>query len=77
MLGADASELYAKNQYNLLALMMKDNVITIDWDDEVLACTALTHDGKIKDVKPTPQANPADAHKHKKDDKTNPAPKAA
>jgi NAD(P) transhydrogenase subunit alpha len=31
LLGEDASELYAKNQYNLLALMMKDNIITIDW----------------------------------------------
>ena len=27
LLGEDASELYAKNQYNLLALMMKDNII--------------------------------------------------
>jgi len=49
MLGADASELYAKNQFNLLALMMKDNVIAIDWSDEVLAKTALTHDGKLCD----------------------------
>jgi len=47
LLGADASTLYAKNQYNLLALMMKDNIITIDWTDEVLAKTALTHDGKL------------------------------
>jgi NAD(P) transhydrogenase subunit alpha len=47
MVGADASELYAKNQYNLLALMMKDNIVTIDWSDEVLAKTALTHDGKL------------------------------
>jgi len=47
LLGEDASELYAKNQYNLLALMMKDNIITIDWTDEVLAKTALTHDGKL------------------------------
>jgi H+-translocating NAD(P) transhydrogenase subunit alpha len=47
LLGEDASELYAKNQYNLLALMMKDNVIKIDWSDEVLAKTALTHDGKL------------------------------
>jgi NAD(P) transhydrogenase subunit alpha len=51
LLGEDASELYAKNQYNLLALMMKDNVIIIDWDDEILARTALTHAGKL--------ANPA------------------
>jgi NAD(P) transhydrogenase subunit alpha len=49
LLGADASTLYAKNQYNLLALMMKDNIITIDWTDEVLAKTALTHDGKLCD----------------------------
>jgi len=48
LLGEDASELYAKNQYNLLALMMKDNIITIDWDDEILAATALTHAGKLK-----------------------------
>src|ERR1700678_4416970 len=47
LLGEDASELYAKNQFNLLALMLKDNIVTIDWDDEVLAGTALTHDGKL------------------------------
>ena len=47
LLGEDASELYSKNQYNLLALMLKDNVVTLDWDDEVLAKTVLTHDGKM------------------------------
>jgi len=46
LLGEDASELYAKNQYNLLALIMKDNVIKIDWSDEILAGTVLTHAGK-------------------------------
>jgi NAD(P) transhydrogenase subunit alpha len=50
LLGADASTLYAKNQYNLLALMMKDNIITIDWTDEVLAKTCLTHNGKLSDA---------------------------
>jgi NAD(P) transhydrogenase subunit alpha len=57
LLGADASELYAKNVFNLLALMLKDNVITIDWTDEVLAKTALTHAGKLCDgevAKPAP-----------------------
>jgi NAD(P) transhydrogenase subunit alpha len=49
LLGRDASELYAKNQYALLALMMKDNIITIDWTDEVIAKTALTHDGELCD----------------------------
>jgi NAD(P) transhydrogenase subunit alpha len=49
LLGEDASELYAKNQYNLLALMLKDNVVAIDWSDDVLARTALTHGGKRMD----------------------------
>jgi len=48
LLGGDASELYAKNQYNLLALMLKDNVIQIDWDDEILSQTVLTHAGENK-----------------------------
>lgn len=52
-LGADASELYAKNQFNLLALMLHDNIVTIDWTDEVLAKTALTHDGKLCDADKT------------------------
>ena len=30
--------------------MMKDNIVTIDWADEVLAKTALTHDGKLCDA---------------------------
>ncbi len=49
-LAEDASELYAKNQFNLLALMLKDNVIKIDWDDEILAKTVLTHAGERKDI---------------------------
>jgi NAD(P) transhydrogenase subunit alpha len=48
LLGEDASELYAKNQYNLLALFIKDNVVTIDWSDEILAKTVLTHAGVNK-----------------------------
>ena len=50
LLGEDASQLYAMNQYNLLALMLHDNVVTIDWTDEILAATALTHAGKRCDV---------------------------
>jgi NAD(P) transhydrogenase subunit alpha len=46
LLGRDASELFARNQYNLLALMLKDNVIAIDWQDEILAKTVLTHAGQ-------------------------------
>jgi NAD(P) transhydrogenase subunit alpha len=47
LLGDDASALYAKNQYALLALFMKDNIVTVDWTDEVVAGTCLTHDGKL------------------------------
>jgi NAD(P) transhydrogenase subunit alpha len=49
MLGEDASALYAKNQFNLLSLFLKDNIITIDWSDEIIAKTALTHEGKMAD----------------------------
>jgi NAD(P) transhydrogenase subunit alpha len=59
LLGEDASTLYAKNQYNLLALMMKDNIITLNWDDEVLAKTVLTHDGKLHSDKPEHDAYPS------------------
>ncbi len=49
LLGDDASNLYAHNQYNFLALILKDNVVTIDWSDEVLSKTALTYAGKMLD----------------------------
>ena len=58
LLGEDASELYSKNQYNLLALMMKNNIITIDWDDEILARTVLTHNGERKNAAPDAHAKP-------------------
>ena len=59
LLAEDASELYAKNQFNLLALMMKDNIVVIDWDDEILAKTALTHDGKLMNETVKPNAKVA------------------
>lgn len=48
LLGEHASELYAKNQYNLIELFMKGGAINIDWTDEVLAKSCLTHAGEIK-----------------------------
>jgi NAD(P) transhydrogenase subunit alpha len=48
MLGEHASELYAKNQFNLIELFVKDKTVNIDWSDEVLAKTVLTHGGEIK-----------------------------
>lgn len=60
LLAQDASELYAKNVAALLTLMMKDNIITLNWDDEVLAKTVLTHDGKMHSDKSEHEAYPSD-----------------
>src|SRR5690606_5202056 len=40
-----ASEMYARNVYNFLALSLKDGALAMDWDDELLARTCLAHDG--------------------------------
>lgn len=48
LLAEDASALYARNAFHLLELMLKDNVITIDWTDAVLAGTVLTEGGQNK-----------------------------
>lgn len=48
LLGEHASELYAKNQFNLLELMIKDKSLNLDWNDEIIAKTVLTHAGEIK-----------------------------
>jgi NAD(P) transhydrogenase subunit alpha len=48
MLGEHASELYAKNQFNLIELFLKEGAVALDWNDEVIANTALTHAGEIR-----------------------------
>jgi NAD(P) transhydrogenase subunit alpha len=48
LLGEHASQLYAKNVCNLLRLMVKDKALQLDWEDEILAKSALTHAGEIK-----------------------------
>jgi NAD(P) transhydrogenase subunit alpha len=70
LLAEDASELYARNQYSLLELMLKDNIITIDWKDEVLAATVLTFAGELKtheakkDPPPTAKHKASGGHAH-------------
>ncbi|KSU70719.1 NAD(P) transhydrogenase subunit alpha [Pseudarthrobacter enclensis] len=44
----DASRLYAKNVANLLALMVKDGALDLDFGDEVVAGACLTHDGEVR-----------------------------
>ncbi|SER04279.1 NAD(P) transhydrogenase subunit alpha [Solimonas aquatica] len=49
LLAEHASELYAKNQFNLIELMFdKDKKFAVNWEDEVLAKACLTHAGEIK-----------------------------
>ena len=50
LLGEHASELYAKNVQSLLELLIKDGALAVDWSDEVIAGTALTHAGEIKNA---------------------------
>ncbi|MBT2249444.1 Re/Si-specific NAD(P)(+) transhydrogenase subunit alpha [Arthrobacter sp. BHU FT2] len=44
----DASRLYARNVANLLALMVKDGALDLDFGDEVVAGACLTHDGEVR-----------------------------
>jgi NAD(P) transhydrogenase subunit alpha len=48
LLGEHASELYARNQFNLIELFLKDQAVQLDWTDEILARTVLTHAGEIR-----------------------------
>jgi NAD(P) transhydrogenase subunit alpha len=43
-----ATEMYAKNLFNLLSPFIKEGELELDWEDEVIKNTALTHDGEIK-----------------------------
>ncbi len=43
-----ASEMYSKNLFNLLQLMIQEGELKLDWEDEVIAGSCLTHDGEIK-----------------------------
>jgi NAD(P) transhydrogenase subunit alpha len=43
-----ASEMYARNLFNLLKPALPKGELAIDWSDEVFAGAVLTHDGQIK-----------------------------
>ena len=43
-----SSEMYARNLFNFLSLMLKDGALALDWDDELIAKTCLTHGGEIR-----------------------------
>jgi len=46
-LAQDASALYARNLYHFVQLLVEDGQIAIDWDDEIIAKTALVKQGEI------------------------------
>ncbi|MBS0289586.1 MAG: NAD(P) transhydrogenase subunit alpha [Proteobacteria bacterium] len=48
MVAKDASNMYAKNLTNFLALLVKDGKLNIDWQDEILSQSVLTHQNEIK-----------------------------
>lgn len=47
-LGRNASEMYARNLYNFISPAIDEGELKIDWEDEVFAASALTHEGDIK-----------------------------
>lgn len=42
-----ASEMYAKNLYNFLSPFIKDGVLTLDWEDDIIKGACLTKDGQF------------------------------
>jgi NAD(P) transhydrogenase subunit alpha len=47
-LSIHASEMYARNIINLLSLMVKDKELNLDWNDEIISGSCVTHMGEIK-----------------------------
>ncbi len=46
-IAADASSLYAKNLVAFLELILKDGVVSVDLDDEILKASAITRGGTV------------------------------
>jgi len=42
------SEMFSRNLFNFLAPMLSEGLLKLDWDDEVIAGTALTHAGEVR-----------------------------
>lgn len=43
-----ASDMYARNLFIFLSLMVKDGALHLDWEDDLVLGTCLTHGGEIK-----------------------------
>jgi len=42
-----ASEMYARNIWNLLNIMHQEGDFTLDWEDEILAGAVVTREGQV------------------------------
>lgn len=47
-LAAHASEMYARNLLNFVTPLFGESGLAIDWDDEIYAKSALTHEGELR-----------------------------
>jgi H+-translocating NAD(P) transhydrogenase subunit alpha len=43
-----SSDMYARNLFNFLSLMIKDGALHLDFEDDLIAGTCLTHGGEIR-----------------------------
>ena len=43
-----ASQLYARNVIELMKLMIKDGKLNLDFKDEIINATCVTHDGEVR-----------------------------
>src|SRR6185312_3382812 len=57
-IAVDASQLYARNILNFLALIVKDKALTIDAADEIIKGTLLTRDGAVVHPALAPKSPP-------------------
>jgi NAD(P) transhydrogenase subunit alpha len=70
-IAASASLLYAKNLLTFLQTLVKDGALAIDFDDEIVKATALTHGGKVVHPKfgGEAEAPASEAHEKPADEK--------
>ena len=44
----DASKMFSKNMYNFLSLMIQKGSVHLNWDDDILLNTCISHQGEVK-----------------------------
>ncbi|HEX9988612.1 MAG TPA: Re/Si-specific NAD(P)(+) transhydrogenase subunit alpha [Chloroflexia bacterium] len=54
-----ASQLYSRNMTNLLNLLVKDGKLNLDFNDDIIAGTCITHDGNVVNAQVKAAVEPA------------------